>query len=82
MPSWEIFGKQNDTYKREVLPPEVTALVSVEAGSTFGWSRWLGPRGLALGVDRFGASAPAEVIMEKFGLTPQAVAQAVRKTLG
>ena len=51
-----------------MLPPEVTARVSIEAGSTFGWERWIGAGGRAVGLDHFGASAPAETLYEKFGL--------------
>jgi transketolase len=62
-----------------VLPPSVTARVSVEAGATFGWCRWIGDEGIAIGIDRFGASAPGPVNMEKFGFTPEHVADAVRQ---
>jgi len=78
MPSWEVFEAQDETYRDEVLPPGVTARVSIEAGATLGWERWIGDRGIAIGVDRFGASAPGEVNMEKFGITPGAVVDAVR----
>ncbi len=66
-------------YRDQVLPPAVTARVSIEAGVTHGWQRWIGPKGIAIGVDRFGASAPAEVLYEKLGLTPAKVAEAVKK---
>ncbi len=61
-----------------VLPPAITARVSVEAASTFGWSRWIGDRGRAIGLDHFGASAPAETLFKEFGLTPERIAAAVR----
>jgi len=69
LPSWFLFQQQDQSYRDEVLPPEVPARVSVEAGSTFGWARWVGSAGTSIGLDRFGASAPAEVLFEKFGFT-------------
>jgi len=77
LPCWELFDEQPDEYRDEVLPPSVTARVSIEAGVTFGWERYVGPGGASIGVDRFGASAPYERIYEELGLTPRAVADAV-----
>jgi len=77
LPCWELFDEQPDEYRDEVLPPSVTARVSIEAGVTFGWERYVGPGGTSIGVDRFGASAPYERIYEELGLTPRAVADAV-----
>ncbi len=68
-PSWELFGEQEAAYQASVLPPDITARVAVEAGVTMGWHRWVGTRGRVLGVDRFGASAPAKTVFEKLGLT-------------
>ncbi len=82
MPCWEAFRAQPQSYRDEVLPPSITARVSIEAGVTFGWREWLGDRGIAIGVDRYGASAPWEVIYEKLGLTPAAVVAAVKKLVG
>jgi transketolase len=65
-----------------VLPPALKARISVEAGSTLGWVRWVGDEGESIGLDHFGASAPAEVVAEHFGLTPEAVAERARKYLG
>lgn len=79
LPSWFLFRQQDEAYRREVLPPDVTRRVSVEAAATFGWERWVGAAGVAVGLDRFGASAPAEVLYEKFGFTPEAVAAAARR---
>jgi transketolase len=76
MPCWELFEEQDADYRDEVLPPSVEARVSVEAGITAGWERWVGPRGVSLGIDRYGASAPAPVIFEELGLTATAVAEA------
>jgi transketolase len=69
MPSSSIFEKQDDAYKSSVLPPEVTARVSVEAAATFGWDRYTGPQGIAIGMTTFGASAPIKDLMKKFGFT-------------
>jgi len=81
MPCWERFEAQEPAYRESVLPPAVRARVSVEAGVTFGWSRWVGDRGVTLGVDRYGASAPGKVVMEQLGLTVAAVVDAVHRTL-
>jgi transketolase len=78
MPSWELFEEQSETYQRKVLPPSVTARVSIEAGVTQGWERYVGTEGTAIGVDRFGASAPGERVMEEYGLTAERVAEAAR----
>ena len=74
MPSWELFAAQPKAYRDRVLPPEVTARVSVEAASTFGWERFVGSEGMAVGVDRFGASAPAGEIYRELGITAERVA--------
>jgi len=79
MPSWELFAEQPAAYRHEVLPPEVSARVSIEAGVTQGWQRYVGPEGARVGVDRFGASAPGEVNMEKYGFTAEHVAQEARR---
>jgi transketolase len=82
LPSWRLFEQQDPEYRDAVLPPDVTNRVSVEAGSTFGWARWVGSAGHAIGIDRFGASAPAEVLYEQFGVTIRAVVAAVRERAG
>lgn len=81
MPCWELFEAQDQAYRETVLPSEVTCRVSVEAGATLGWARYIGDRGIAIGVDRFGASAPYAKIYEEFGLTPGHVAEAVNALL-
>jgi len=78
MPSWELFEEQPEAYRASVLPPEVTARVSIEAGSTFGWTRWIGEHGIAIGLDRFGASAPANVLYEKLGFSVERIVRAVK----
>jgi len=81
MPSWYLFGQQDQAYRDGVLPPDVRARVAVEAGSTFGWARWIGDAGVAVGIDHFGASAPAETLYERFGVTREEVVSAARTSL-
>jgi transketolase len=73
MPSWELFEEQTPAYRDEVLPPAVSARLSIEAGATLGWKRWVGDRGDTVGLDRFGASAPGEVVLEKLGFNVENV---------
>ena len=82
MPSWEIFDAQHADYKESVLPPSVEARVSVEAGITGGWERYVGLRGASIGINRFGASAPGETVMEKLGITQENVANTTLALLG
>ncbi|MBR7128136.1 MAG: hypothetical protein IKD09_06090, partial [Lentisphaeria bacterium] len=77
MLSMELFDKQSDEYKDYVLPYECQCRVSIEAGSTFGWHKYVGSDGLAFGLDHFGASAPAAVLAEKFGFTVDGVVRAI-----
>ena len=81
MPCWECFEDQDDEYRESVLPASVTKRVSVEAGVTLGWAKYVGGEGIALGVDRFGASAPYAKIYEACGLTPGHVAEAINALL-
>jgi transketolase len=81
LPSWFLFSRQDQTYRDEVLPPDVTARVSLEAGSTFGWERWTGVSGHPVGLDHFGASAPAERLYEEFGLGVHDVVKAATAQL-
>jgi transketolase len=82
MPSMQLFDKQPQSYRDEVLPPAVTARVSVEKGSTFGWDRWVGVTGTIIGMSTFGASAPMKVLQAKFGFTPDNIVAAARAQLG
>jgi len=75
MPSWELFEAQSDEYRSRILPPEITARIAVEAGISQGWSRYVGTEGDVIGIDHFGASAPAKVLFEKFGLTADHVVE-------
>ncbi len=79
MPSWELFEAQPEDYRRSVFPSQVTARLSVEAGSPQGWDRYLGSDGVAIALDHFGASAPGEVLMEHFGFTVENVVQSALK---
>ena len=81
MPSWELFEQQPATYRDTVLPPSITARVAVEAGVRMGWERYLGPKGIFIGMEGYGASAPYETAYKHFGITPEAVVEAARRTL-
>ena len=82
LPSWELFQAQGQDYINKVISPEIPLRLAVEAGSSFGWERWVGDQGSVLGVDRFGASAPVSVIYEKFGLTVENVVKKAKELLG
>ncbi len=82
MPSWELFEEQPEAYHDEVLPRSVRARLAVEAAVTQGWHRWVGDGGDMIGVDRFGASAPGNVVMEKLGFTVDNVVARARALLG
>jgi transketolase len=81
MPSWELFEHQGQEYRDSVLPPSVTARVSVEQASTFGWHRYVGTTGEAIGMKTFGASAPLKELQKKFGFTVEAVVAAAKRQL-
>jgi len=80
LPCWELFEQQSEDYRREVLGDGPR--VSVEAASVFGWDRIVGSQGMSIGIDHFGASAPAEVLAEQFGFTAEAIAGKVKSFLG
>jgi transketolase len=82
LPCWELFDRQDEAYRDEVLPPRVTARVSVEEASTLGWDRYVGPGGVKIGMHTFGTSAPLKDVQTKFGFTPDRVAEAAREALG
>jgi len=80
LPCWELFADQPQAYRDSVLPPAQHRRVSIEAGVTFGWREYIGDRGVAIGIDRYGASAPGELVLEKLGITAAAVVEAVQRT--
>src|SRR5438874_1370415 len=81
MPSWELFEQQPQSYRDGVIPPDVTARVSVEQASGFGWDRYVGPEGARIGMETFGASAPLQELQKKFGFTVEHVVAAARAQL-
>jgi transketolase len=82
MPSWELFERQPDDYREQVLPRAVTARLAVEAARSFGWERWVGSHGDVLSIDRFGASAPGETVMKEYGFTVDNVVARALALLG
>lgn len=82
MPSWELFDDQPQEYRDQVLPPQVTARVSVEQASVFGWARYVGATGHSIGMRSFGASAPLKDLMKKFGFSAEHVAAAAKEQVG
>jgi transketolase len=81
MPCWELFDDQPQDYRDSVLPPKVTARVSVEQASTFGWAKYVGATGNSIGMRSFGASAPLKDLLKKFGFTPNQVVTAAKEQL-
>jgi len=81
LPSFELFEAQEAAYRRSVLPAEVKARVTVEAGATLGWERYAGDRGVIVGLDRFGASAPGDDVMRELGFTVDAVVAAAERAI-
>jgi transketolase len=77
LPCWEIFAAQSPAYQDSVIPRAIKARVSIEAGATLGWQRWVGDAGVAIGIDRFGASGPGGALMKQFGFHADAVVRAV-----
>jgi len=80
-PSWELFEQQTDEYKNYVLPPSVSARVSVEAAVKLGWERYTGTHGESISIEKFGSSAPEKILMEKYGFTPQNVYETGKRVL-
>ena len=81
MPCWEIFMEQTQEYRDEVIPPRGCMKISMEAGTTLGWDKFIGPSGLAIGIDHFGASAPGKDLAQEFGFTPDQVEEKIRNHL-
>lgn len=82
MPCWKLFERQTEEYKNSVLPSNIKARISIEAGTTLGWERWIGQDGIAIGIDRFGMSAPGDTNMREFGFTADNIIKNVKKLLG
>jgi transketolase len=82
MPCWGLFEKQDKEYRESVIPPDVKARVGIEAGVEMGWHKWLGEKGVFIGMSTFGASAPAKVCFEKFGITSDKVVEAAKRSMG
>ncbi len=81
MPSWELFERQSQAYKQKVLPPQVTARISVEQAATTGWAHYVGGGGECIGMKTFGASAPLQALQKKFGFTPDRIIQVAKTVL-
>jgi transketolase len=81
LPCWELFERQDESYRDEVLPPRLTARVSVEEASTLGWDRFVGQEGVRVGMHTFGSSAPLKDVQTKYGFTPDKVAEAAREVI-
>jgi transketolase len=82
MPSWELFERQSAEYRESVLPRAVKARIAVETARSFGWERWVGSEGDILGVDRFGASAPGDLLMKEYGFSVDHVVARALALLG
>ena len=82
MPSWELFEKQSRIYRDEVFPPEITSRIAIEAAATCGWHKYVGPQGVIIGIDRFGASAPGEINFKEFGFTAENIVRQGRALMG
>ncbi|MGD9076059.1 MAG: transketolase [Desulfobacteraceae bacterium] len=82
MPSWELFDKQPEAYRDQVLPPEINTRIAIEAGATQGWHGYLGNKAAVIGIDHFGASAPYKILYEKFGITAERAVEKALQLLG
>lgn len=81
MPSWELFDRQPRDYRDKVLPPQISVRIAVEAGIKLGWEHYVGLGGKMIGMETFGASAPAPVLYEKFGITVEKIVEAANELL-
>jgi len=81
LPSWDIFDSQSPEYKNSVIPPGIKARISVEAGTPIGWERFIGGEGIAVGISRFGASAPGDIVLKQFGFTPEHLVEEALKLI-
>jgi transketolase len=81
MPSWELFRTQKQSYRDEILPPDVKARLAVEAGAPLGWHEWVGEAGAIIGIAKFGASAPYQEIFKHYGFTVENIIAVTKKLL-
>ena len=81
MPSWDLFEKQDDAYKQSVLPKDVKKRLGIEMGSSLGWHKYVGDEGDIIAIDTFGASAPGNIVIEKYGFTEENVISKVKNLL-
>jgi transketolase len=81
IPSWELFEQQSQAYRDSVIPPDLTARISVEQASILGWTRFTGLRGVRIGMHTFGASAPLKELQRKFGFMPERIVAAAKEQL-
>jgi transketolase len=81
MPSWELFEKQPEDYRHEILPPDIPVRISIEAGVTLGWHKYAGLGGEIVGIDHFGASAPGKTVLKEFGFTSENVLNRIKALL-
>jgi transketolase len=81
MPSWELYERQDQAYRDSVLPPDVTARISIEMGSVIGWDRYVGTTGTRIGMTTFGASAPLKNLLTKFGFTLEHVLKTAKEQI-
>ncbi len=82
LPCWEVFDEQSEEYKESVLPSAVTKRLSVEAGISMGWSKYVGAGGASVSIETFGASAPGDKLMQEFGFTVENVVAKAKVLLG
>lgn len=81
MPSWEVFESQSKDYQKSVLPDDIQKRIAIEAASTFGWERWVGRKGIIIGVDEFGVSGKGEDVLKKFGITIENVVESAKQLM-
>jgi transketolase len=81
-PSWDLFEAQTAEYKASVLPESISKRISVEAGITMGWEKWIGAEGVSIGINHYGASAPGKKLFQEYGFTVENVYETAKKLLG
>jgi transketolase len=81
-PSWELFNQQADDYKNQVLPPEIENRLAVEAGVPQGWEKWVGSKGIIIGTEKYGASAPGKILMSNYGFTVENIVWKANELIG